>query len=351
MNVNNYSIVMAGGIGSRFWPMSTAEHPKQFLDILGKGHTLIQQTVSRLEKICPVENIFIVTNEKYVDLCKEQLPQLKENQIIAEPARRNTAPCIAYANFKIKAQNPDANIIVSPADHLIKDEDEFTRIINEGLQFTSQNDALLTIGIQPSRPDTGYGYINFTSSGASINPVISFTEKPDLETAKAFLADGNYSWNSGIFLWTAKSVDTAFRNHLPTMHTLFSGGEGKYNTTEEHAFIEETYAKCEDISVDYGIMEKSTNTFVITADFGWSDLGTWGSLYGHLDKDRDGNAVHGDSTHVYDGKDNIVRLPHGKTAILQGLEGYIVVEHNHTLLVCKKEDEQKIKGFVNQLNS
>ncbi|MBL4652391.1 MAG: NTP transferase domain-containing protein [Flavobacteriales bacterium] len=352
---NNYAVIMAGGIGSRFWPMSRAEMPKQFLDILGTGKTLIQQTVDRFKNICPIENILIVTNEQYKSIVLEQLPQLTEDQVVCEPMMRNTAPCIAYANYKIAAKNPNANIVVAPSDHLVLNEPEFVNIINTAIEQSESDDCLVTLGIKPSRPDTGYGYIQFTeestSIGEHIRKVKTFTEKPTLEIASKFIESGDFYWNSGIFIWNVKSINTAFEKYLPEVDALFKEGVGKYNTPEEQQFINRIYPTCKNVSIDYGIMENADNVYIVLSDFGWSDLGTWGSLYTHLDHDNSGNGVIGDNVHVYDSKDCIVNVPKDKLVVLQGLDNYIVVESNDTLLVCKKEDEQKIKQFVSDIKS
>lgn len=338
---------MAGGIGSRFWPMSRTQHPKQFIDILGTGETLIQQTYNRLKRICPEENIYIVTNEIYKDLTREQLVGIADEQIICEPTMRNTAPCIAYANYKIAAKNPDANIIVAPSDHLILKEDEFIRVMEMALDHTSQNDCLLTLGITPSRPDTGYGYIQFLENNETeIKQVKTFTEKPNLDLAKKFIDSGDFCWNSGMFIWSLKSIQKAFETLLPEVDDVFKDGLGKYNTLEEYDFIQSAYSTCKNISIDYGIMEKSKNVFVISADIGWSDLGTWGSIYTHLPLDDNKNAIVGKNVMMYDSANNIVNVPQDKLVVLQGLEDYIIVESDSILLVCKKEDEQKIKRFV-----
>ena len=349
MNKNNYCVIMAGGIGSRFWPMSRTQHPKQFLDILGTGETLIQQTYNRLKRICPEENIYIVTNDIYRELTFEQLPNLNDEQVVCEPSRRNTAPCVAYANFKIAAKNPNANIVVAPADHLILKEDEFVRVINMALEYTAKNDALFTLGITPSRPDTGYGYIQFDDTEEDIKKVKTFTEKPNLELAKQFIDSGDFCWNSGMFVWSLKSINKAFEKLLPTMHQIFVAGEGKYNTPEEADFIKEAYSTCKNISIDYGIMEKSKNVHVISADIGWSDLGTWGSIYTHLPLDENKNAVVGKNVMLYESKGNIVNVPKTKLVVLQGLKDFIVVESDNILLVCKKQDEQEIKQFVSDI--
>lgn len=347
---------MAGGIGARFWPMSRTTHPKQFIDILGTGQTLIQQTVNRFARICPKENILIVTNELYEDLVRQQIPEIPENNILLEPAMRNTAPCIAYANYKIHAINPNANIIVAPSDHLILKEDEFLHDVQAALDAASENDWLITLGIRPSRPDTGYGYIQFDDSARyDKNPrftkVKTFTEKPDIELAQKFLESGDFLWNAGIFIWSLKSIMKAFDEHLDDVNDLFGEGSGKYNTPAEKAFISETYTVCRKISIDYGIMEKASNVYVLAADFGWSDLGTWGSLFDIRSKDVNLNAVSGDSVLLYDTKNCIINMPKDKLVVLQGLDNYIVVEDNNALLVCRKEDEQQIRTFVNDIKN
>jgi len=342
---------MAGGIGSRFWPMSRSSYPKQFIDILGTGRTLIQQTYDRLQRIAPKENILVVTNEDYRDLVLEQCEGMDASQVLCEPTRRNTAPCIAYASYKIKSLNPNANVLVAPADHLILKEDKFIENVNLALDYVSKNDALLTLGIEPSRPDTGYGYIQFDSTDkkSRVKKVKTFTEKPDVELAKQFVESGEFSWNSGMFIWNNKSIITAFENHLSEVNSLFVEGYSKLNTNEEADFIKDTYAVCKSVSIDYGIMEKAPNVFVISADIGWSDLGTWGSIYTHLKLDENLNASIGKNVMLYDSQNCIVSMPKDKLVVLQGLDGYIVVESNNTLLVCKKEDEQKIKEFVTDI--
>ena len=350
MNKNNYAVIMAGGIGSRFWPMSKASFPKQFLDILGTGETLIQQTFARLSRVCPAENILIVTNKNYKHLCLDQLPKVVEKNILCEPAMRNTAPCVAYAAFKIHSENPDANMIIAASDHIITKEDEFVRVMNECLEVSATNDVLLTIGITPTRPDTGYGYVQFTDNGLGghkkVKKVKTFTEKPNQELALNFLDSGDFLWNSGMFVWSAKSITLAYRKHLRDMYDLFEEGKQFYNTDEETEYIDRVFPACKNISIDYGIMEKSEHVYVYPASFGWSDLGTWGSLYTHLDLDENKNAVQGNLVNLYDSSDNIIKMPNDKLVVLQGLNGYIVVESEGTLLVCKKEDEQQIKQFV-----
>jgi len=350
MNKNNYCVIMAGGIGSRFWPMSRTQHPKQFIDILGTGKTLIQQTYNRLKRICLEENIYIVTNEIYKELILKQLVGINDEQIICEPTMRNTAPCIAYANYKIAAKNPNANIIVAPSDHLILKEDEFIRVMQLALDYTSKNDCLLTLGITPSRPDTGYGYIQFIEEAdTEIKKVKAFTEKPNLKLAEKFIENGDFSWNSGMFIWSLKSIQKAFETLLPQVDEVFNNGLGLYNTPKEHDFIQTAYSSCKNISIDYGIMEKSKNVFVINADIGWSDLGTWGSIYTHLPLDENKNAVVGKNVMLYDSSTNIINVPKDKLVVLQGLTDYIVVESDNILLVCKKQEEQKIKQFVNDI--
>ena len=340
---------MAGGIGSRFWPMSRTAFPKQFIDILGTGQTLIQQTFDRLLKLVPKENIYIVTNDLYKDLVLGQL-DVVEDQVLCEPSRRNTAPCIAYANYKIASKNPNANIIVAPADHLILKEDKFVEVMTTALNYTEANNALVTLGIKPSRPDTGYGYIQFEDSGNSeLKRVKTFTEKPDLMLAKQFLDSGDFSWNSGMFIWSLSSISESFEKLLPEMDMLFKEQKDAFGTEKEALAIDSIYSECKSVSIDYGIMEKAKNVFVLSADIGWSDLGTWGSIYTHLDHDDDNNAIVGKNVMLYDSEDCIVSVPKNKLVVLQGLKDYIVVESNDTLLVCKKKDEQKIKQFVTDI--
>lgn len=347
---------MAGGIGSRFWPMSRTNTPKQFLDILGTGETLIQQTVNRFRKICPIENIFIVTNDLYKEQVQEQIPDLDEGQVLCEPMRRNTAPCIAYANYKIQAINPNANIIVAPSDHIILKEDVFIDVIESALETTANNDCLITLGIQPSRPDTGYGYIQFDKNKRDerderIYKVKNFTEKPVLELAEQFLKSGDFLWNAGIFVWSLKSIQNAFENHLPDVNTIFKDGLGMYNTQREELFIENAYSICKNISIDYGIMEKARNVYVLSSDFGWSDLGTWGSLYATREKDENQNTIIGKNVMTYDTHNSIVNVKGNRLVVLQGLDDYIVVDDEKVLLVCKKGDEQSIRQIVNDVKA
>ncbi len=347
---------MAGGIGSRFWPMSRTSQPKQFIDILGSGETLIQQTFRRFERVCPSKNIYIVTNEIYSELIKKQIPHINDEQIICEPTRRNTAPCIAYANYKILQINPNANIIVAPSDHIILKEDSFTEVITAALEATEKNDCLVTLGIKPSRPDTGYGYIQFNEQITSekdtrIKKVKTFTEKPALEMARSFLQSGDFLWNAGIFVWSLKSIMKAFEKYLPEVDTVFKDGMRYYNTKNEKNFIQNAYTICKNISIDYGIMEKADNVYVLSSEFGWSDLGTWGSLYETRQKDENANTIVGKNVMVYDTTNCIVNMPKDKLVVLQGLDDYIVVEDDNILLICKKKEEQQIRQFVNDVMS
>lgn len=347
---------MAGGVGARFWPMSKTSRPKQFIDVLGVGKTLIRLTFERFANICPPENVYVVTNEIYKDLVLEQLPELSKNQVLCETARRNTAPCVAYANYKIREENKDAIVVVAPSDHIILKEDEFVANIKTAIKAAKENDWLLTLGIKPSRPDTGYGYIQFLEGEVypaddQLSKVKTFTEKPNLEIAKSFLESGDFLWNSGIFVWSLKSIMAAFEEHLEDVDSLFKQGIGKYSTTEEKDFIEKTYAVCKNISLDYGIMEKAKNVYVLAVDFGWSDLGTWGSLYAIREKDEEGNSVIGNNVMLYDTKNCIVNVPTKKLVVLEGLDDFIVVEEDETLLVCRKQDEQQIRQFVNDVKT
>ncbi len=351
---HNFCVIMAGGIGARFWPMSRTSHPKQFIDILGTGETLIQQTFRRFKKICPLENIYVVTNEIYFDLVMEQIPEIVPSQILMEPSRRNTAPCVAYANYRILSRDAEARIVVAPSDHIILKEDIFISNINSALEAAGENDWLLTLGIKPSRPDTGYGYIQFNEEDAypkdpQIKRVKTFTEKPNLELAITFLKCGDFLWNSGIFIWSVKSIMKAFEQHLPEVDLLFKKGITIYNTPKEQDFIRETYTVCKSISLDYGVMEKAGNVYVLATDFGWSDLGTWGSLFENRPKDKHSNAVVGKNVILYDSSNCIVNMPSDKVVVLQGLSDYIVVESDNVLLVCRKSDEQQIRQFVNDV--
>ncbi len=356
MNKNNYCVIMAGGIGARFWPMSRTSQPKQFIDILGTGQTLIQQTINRFLKICPVENIYVVTNEMYKEQVKEQIPALSYDQILCEPARRNTAPCIAYANYKIMEKNPDAVIVVAPSDHIILKEDVFTEVIISALQAATENDWLITLGIEPSRPDTGYGYIQFDQKlyderDNRIKKVKTFTEKPELKIAEKFLESGDFHWNAGIFVWSLKSIQKAFEIHLPEVDEIFKDGIGIYNTKKEESFINSAYAVCRNISIDFGVMEKAENVYVLSSDFGWSDLGTWGSLYATRQKDENKNSIVGKNVMTYDTTNCVINVKGDKLVVLQGLDDYIVVEEDKVLLICRKVDEQNIRQFVTDVKT
>lgn len=347
---NTYCVIMAGGIGSRFWPMSTNEKPKQFLDILGVGKSLLRQTYERSLKFCEPDKIIVVTNKAYKHLVHEQIPEINESQVLLEPLRRNTAPCIAFASYKLNKLNPNATFAICPSDHLVLKEDVFEATMKLAISQARQNNSLVTLGIKPNRPDTGYGYIQFTETSnqnhKNVRKVITFTEKPNLDLANEFLESGDFYWNSGIFVWTAKTIIQNFDLHLHDIHTIFSEGEGLFDTEAEQTFLEKAFQQCPNISIDYGIMEKAENVDVVLADFGWSDLGTWGSLYEHCNKDANQNAANQKQIKFYQSNGNIVNMPNGKTAVIQGLDEFIVVDANNTLLICKKENEQLIKQFV-----
>ena len=338
---------MGGGIGSRFWPFSRENRPKQFLDFFGTGRSLIQQTFDRFNQIIPTENIFIATNKNYAALVKEQLPEITDSQILLEPTRRNTAPCIAYAAYRIQAINPDANIVVTPADHLILQEQNFLKNIQKGLNFVAKFPSLLTLGVKPNRPETGYGYIQTQEGGTdNIQKVKAFTEKPNNDLAKIFFESGEFFWNSGIFIWNVHTILEAFRKYLPEMANRLSQDLTLYNTPGEAAFIEEHYPMLQNISIDYGIMEKADNVYMLMADFGWSDLGTWGSLYDLSEKDEYQNATLKCKSLIVESEGNLLTLPEQKLAVIQGLNDYIIAESDEILLICKKSDEQRIKQFV-----
>lgn len=346
---DNYCIIMGGGIGSRFWPFSRETYPKQFLDFFGTGRSLLQMTFDRFSQTIPVENIYVVTNEAYFDLMKQQLPKLKDEQILLEPSRRNTAPAIAYASYRINACNPDANIVVTPSDHLILKEDLFLSDIQKSLAFVRENDALVTLGIKPSRPETGYGYIQ---SGDfmldDFTKVKTFTEKPNQTLAKIFQESGEFFWNSGIFVWNVKTILKAFAKLLPEISLRFDLGIDVFNTDKEKAFIQEQFPYCPNISIDYAVMEKADNVYMLCVDFGWADLGTWGSLYDLAQKDESGNAILKNS-HVlaYDSFRNVLALDNpNRLVVVEGLEDFIVAESGNVLLICKKDDEQRIKQFL-----
>lgn len=342
-NKNYYAVLMAGGIGSRFWPVSTEEFPKQFHDLLGSGVTLIQKTFKRLQSIVPTENILILTNERYKNLVLEQLPEVSENQLIQEPTLRNTAPCILLSALKIQKQNPDAVMLVAPSDHWIENEIEFHKNINVSFKTSGQKNVLMTLGIQPTFPNTGYGYIEYENAGDTIKKVLRFTEKPDYEKAKSFISAGNFMWNAGIFVWSVKSIVQAFEKLTPEIYQLFLKGIPDYNTPKENAFINANYAKAENISIDYAILEKAENVYMLPATFDWNDLGTWGSLYEKLPKDKQNNAVVRAQTLLLDSSNNIIQTEKGKRVIVSNLTDYIIVDQGKTLIIVPKEKEQQIK--------
>lgn len=344
---NNYCIIMSGGVGSRFWPFSKEDKPKQFLDFFGSGRSLLQSTYDRFIKIVPPENIYIVTNDAYAEMTKKQLPEITDDQLLLEPMRRNTAPAIAFATFRVKAVNPNANIIVAPSDHLILKEEEFIADMQKGLQFVSDNPVLLTLGITPSRPETGYGYIQVDEEKEmGIHKVKAFTEKPNLELATKFIDSGEFVWNSGIFLWNVNTILGAFEKYLPDIFHRFSEGVKYFNTPSEKKFIDQSFPFCPNVSIDYGIMEKANNVYVNISNFGWSDLGTWGALHEVSEKDENSNASLNCKTLFVESSDNIVAMNEDKLVVLQGLKDYIVAESDKVLLICKKSEEQRIKHFV-----
>ena len=346
----NHLVIMAGGVGSRFWPMSTEDKPKQFIDVLGTGRSLLQLTYDRFEGICAPENVWVVTNKKYASLVHEQLPEIPEGNILQEPCRRNTAPCIAYISWRIKEKDPQANIVVSPSDHIVTNSNEFTRVILSALSFTGETDSIVTLGMKPTRPETGYGYIQAdlrtpSARNKEIFRVDQFKEKPNLETATKYLQDKSFYWNAGIFVMSAATIVNAFRVYQPGIAKIFESMRSIYGTDKEQAEIDLRYPECENISVDYAIMEKAEEIFVMPANFGWSDLGTWGSLLMQSRKDIYGNALIGKNIEMIESKNNIVHTMHEKKVVIQGLDGYIVAEENGTLLICKLTEEQRIKIF------
>jgi mannose-1-phosphate guanylyltransferase len=344
---NNYVVIMAGGIGTRFWPYSRTQKPKQFLDVMGTGSSLLQLTYQRFKSICPLENVFVVTHESYKDLVKEQLPELSDNQILLEPTRRNTAPCIAYACYKIGAKNPKANIVVTPSDHIILKESPFISAIEKAIQFSEKEDCLITLGITPNRPETGYGYIQFDHLVEDdVFKVKTFTEKPQLDLAIKFLDSGEFVWNAGIFIWSASSILSAFGKHLPDLAEIFENGDGIYNTNKEDDFIKQAYSQCKNVSIDYGIMEKADNVFMVKGDFGWSDLGTWNSLYEIREKDENANVIQGNVITV-DSKNCYIIGPKDNLILTQGLEGYLVAQCDNVLLICEKDKESQFRDFIN----
>ena len=347
-NKNHYVAIMAGGIGSRFWPMSRTSLPKQFLDVLNTGKTLVQWTYERYAKFIPAENIYIVTSEEYVDIVKTQLPMLPIDNILAEPSKKNTAPCIAYISFKLAQINPDAKCIVAPSDHLILEEDRFQSIALEALDFVDHIKALVTLGIQPTHPNTGYGYIQYEGLEVAkdVYKVKTFTEKPDLEIAKSFLESGDFLWNAGIFAWKISSILTAFEKYQPEMYELFDQEKMHFNTPAEKAAIQKIYPQCTNISIDIAIMEKANNVYVMPASFGWSDLGTWNSAYENMEKDYLGNAVASDNVIVIDATKCMINSPKDKLVVVQGLDDFIVVDTKDVLLICSRDKEQSIKEYV-----
>lgn len=348
---HNHLVIMAGGVGSRFWPMSTEETPKQFIDVLGTGRTLIQMTVDRFKGICPPENIWVVTNKHYADIVAGQLPQISKSNILQEPCRRNTAPCIAYVSWRIKQQDPEANVVVTPSDHFVVDVIEFQRVIKQCLDFTSETDAILTLGMKPNHPETGYGYIEADLSTSSprnreIYRVDSFHEKPDLVTAQKYTSENNYFWNAGIFIWNVETIVNALRIYAPRINNVFERIKDVMGTDKEQETIDQVYPDCDKISIDYAVMEKAEEIFVCPADFGWSDLGTWSSLLLQSKRDIYGNGLIGQDISVYDTRNCIIHTTQETKVVVQGLDGYIVAEHNGRLLVCKLSEEQRVKQFV-----
>ncbi len=352
MNTNYYAILMAGGVGSRFWPVSTTEFPKQFHDMLGAGSTLIQKTFSRLSQVIPAENIFILTNERYNDLVLEQLPMVKQEQVLLEPAMRNTAPCILYASLKIQKLNPNAVMVVAPSDHWIEDEAEFATNLQQCFDFCQNENALLTLGIQPTFPNTGFGYIEYDKSDSNpIKKVNQFREKPDYETAKSFLEAGNFLWNGGIFIWSVKSITDAFSLFQPQMTALFEKGNESYNTASEKEFIETNYATAENVSIDYAVMEKAQNVYVLPATFDWNDLGTWGQLHEKIDKDENNNGVINAKVILENASNNIIRSDADKIIVIDGLHDYIIVDKEGVLMIYPKSKEQDIKRITGLANN
>lgn len=352
MNKHYYVAILAGGLGTRFWPKSRVSFPKQFLDILNLGETLIQSTYKRYRSFIAAENIFVITSDEYIEIVKDQLPELAEKNILAEPSRKNTAPCVAYISFKLLQTDPAACLIVAPSDHLITDTKTFEELSLKGLQFAEKHKAFVTLGIKPTYPNTGYGYIQFDQSSPKENNVYkvkNFSEKPDLELATTFLASGDFLWNAGIFMWNVKDVVDAFEQFQPEMYELFSAERDNFNTENEQQAIERIYPFCVSISIDYAIMEKANNVYLIPASFGWSDLGTWNSAYSNLHKDERKNALHGDNIIIIDAVNCMVSAPHEKLVVLQGLDDFIVVDTHDILLICKKEKEQQVKEFLSEV--
>ncbi len=348
MNKHHYVAIMAGGIGSRFWPMSRTNFPKQFLDILNTGKTLIQSTYERFASFIPAENIYVVTSNEYINIVKKQLPDIPLQNILGEPSRKNTAPCIAYISFKLMQQDPMASLIIAPSDHLILDTIAYKKVSLEALSFVNKHNAFITLGIKPTYPNTGYGYIQYEQHAVSDNvfKVKTFTEKPNLELAKAFISSGEFLWNAGIFIWQVKNIITAFEKYMPEMYDVFAAEMDKFNTPDEIQAINEIYPQCTNISIDFGVMEKADNVYVIPSSFGWSDLGTWNSAYENLEKDYLGNAVAGENIIVFDSHRCMIHNQNDKLLVLQGMEDFIVVDTEDVLLICKRDKEQEIKEYV-----
>lgn len=347
---HRYCVIMCGGIGSRFWPYSRTDRPKQFIDFFGTGRSLLQMSYDRISPLVPKENIIIVTNSHYAPLVKEQLPELNDDQILLEPARRNTAPCIAWAAYHIAARDPQASMIVTPSDHLITRDAEFEKSIRLGFNFVEKHDALLTLGIKPTRPETGYGYIQIGQPVADdVLKVKTFTEKPDLDLAKVFVESGEFFWNSGIFLWSVKSILEALHNYAPDLTSTFDHGLAAFGTPEENAFIQREFPGCVNISIDYAVMERASNVYVECVDFGWSDLGTWSALYENSPKNRDSNVVQNCQVLAYNSSGNIFAVPGDKLVVVNGLHDYVVADAGDVLLVCPKSEEQHIKQYVNDV--
>lgn len=347
---NNHLVIMAGGVGSRFWPMSTEERPKQFIDVLGVGRTLIQMTLDRFKGVCPMDNVWVVTNERYADLVKSQLPEVPADHVLREPCRRNTAPCIAYVSWRIKMADPNANIVVSPADHIVSNIEEFHRVVLSCLKFTAETDAIVTLGMKPNRPETGYGYIqaDLTSNSPrnrEIYRVDQFKEKPDLETATKYIRENNFFWNAGIFIWSVETIVNALRVYAPRINNMFERIKDVMGTPGEQEVVNKIYPDCDNISIDYAVMENAEEIFVCPADFGWSDLGTWGSLLLQTQRDMYGNGLIGDNIHTYECHNCIVHATEEKKVVVQGLDNYIVAEKDGVLLICKLTEEQRIKQF------
>ncbi len=349
-NPNNNLVIMAGGVGSRFWPMSTTEYPKQFIDVFGTGRTFIQMTYDRFEGLIDPENVWVVTSERYAEIVAMQLPDIPRGNILLEPCRRNTAPCIAYVSWRIKAKNPKANLVITPADHLVTDVVEFQRVITSAMNFTAETDAIVTLGMNPTRPETGYGYIQADLLEPSLRNkeifrVDSFKEKPDYATAVEYVKNKEFFWNSGIFIWNVNTIVNSLRIYEPEISKIFEDLLPVYGTEKEQAKIDEEFPKCASISIDYAVMERADEIFVFPADFGWSDVGTWGSLHTLAPKDKNGNNVIGENVKLYETSDCVVHVTEEKRVVVQGLNGYIVAEKGNTLLICKLEEEQRIKEF------